>query len=595
MGEQVLLSTVSAERKPTTFTVSRIAVLGMWAGAAFVLFAALGVPPVSRTQEARVLETAREMAEEGGSQWLIPQVNGRPRMRKPPLAYWLTATCYRAFGVSEGVGRLPAAACAGMTLFITATLAARLFNRRVAFFTGAAMLGSVLFFRHGRLAETDVLIMVFVTAAIYSLWRACAAWPPSTEGPSDPPGEQLPAAHDIRWFNAAAVSMALATLAKGPPAAFPLLFLLAWCAVERRWRPLWRFIVSGAPLTYLLIAAPWFAFTASDPSAGQLVRDLENSADGGMGHWEWPHVYLYQLAIGTAPWTGFVLAAVALAATRFRSDWRVRGLSLWCLVIFVPLCFWGNKQRHYLLPLLPPLLLLTGRFVDIALSGSSQRITSVANVIARGTFIGCVLIVPTAITTGLLTRGFVTTGDLMVAGLTAIGLSVVFRTSRRACPTASAATFACATIVIMFVIAGLWAPLVPPVNVRVIAEAIKDRYGSAPLAYIRRENLPLVFQMRQIIPVVRSEEALAAMAASQPGLIGIETRSIKRQPATQLLSPEMSFDDGDDNISFIGPIRVTPTTRTSLDTDAEPAEASDERSVISEQVPGGVRTNEGFP
>lgn len=77
--------------------------------AAVLLGVGLGVASVSRTQEARVLETAREMFGGGMHNWMIPKVNGHIRLQKPPLAYWLTAWCYKALGVSEGVGRIPAA------------------------------------------------------------------------------------------------------------------------------------------------------------------------------------------------------------------------------------------------------------------------------------------------------------------------------------------------------------------------------------------------------------------------------------------------------------------------------------------------------
>ena len=74
-----------------------------------MLGAFLGHVPVTRSQEARVLETAREMLDAPRHGWVVPQLNGRPRMQKPPLAYWLTALSFKALGVGEAAGRLPAA------------------------------------------------------------------------------------------------------------------------------------------------------------------------------------------------------------------------------------------------------------------------------------------------------------------------------------------------------------------------------------------------------------------------------------------------------------------------------------------------------
>src|SRR4051794_9902310 len=76
--------------------------------ASFVLLVStIGLNPVNRTQEARVLETAREMLGSGWHGWIVPHVNGIVRIQKPPLTYWLAAGSFKIFGVSTWAGRLP--------------------------------------------------------------------------------------------------------------------------------------------------------------------------------------------------------------------------------------------------------------------------------------------------------------------------------------------------------------------------------------------------------------------------------------------------------------------------------------------------------
>src|ERR1700733_3324408 len=82
------------------------ALLGLWLVGGVLLLTAIGAPPVSRTQEARVLETARQMLGAGPHGWLIPMLNGHPRLEKPPLCYWMAAIAYKIAGVSETVGRI---------------------------------------------------------------------------------------------------------------------------------------------------------------------------------------------------------------------------------------------------------------------------------------------------------------------------------------------------------------------------------------------------------------------------------------------------------------------------------------------------------
>src|SRR4051812_31096793 len=94
-------------RIPTWMRGWRLALLWLFSGVC--LFAFVGGPTVTRTQEARVLETAREMLDEPGSldNWLIPELNGVARLRKPPLPYWLAAVAFMVAGVDETIGRVP--------------------------------------------------------------------------------------------------------------------------------------------------------------------------------------------------------------------------------------------------------------------------------------------------------------------------------------------------------------------------------------------------------------------------------------------------------------------------------------------------------
>src|SRR5690242_12387677 len=88
--------------------VTRWILLVAWVLAGCLLVCTLQFPSVDRTQEARVLETAREMMNQTALRgWMIPVLNGKPRLEKPPLAYWLAAGSFRIFGVSGAAGRLP--------------------------------------------------------------------------------------------------------------------------------------------------------------------------------------------------------------------------------------------------------------------------------------------------------------------------------------------------------------------------------------------------------------------------------------------------------------------------------------------------------
>src|SRR3954471_14670943 len=60
--------------------------------------------------EGRNAGCAYEMMEAGN--WVLPTFNGRTRVDKPALIYWLQIAAYRTFGVGEFAARLPSALAA---------------------------------------------------------------------------------------------------------------------------------------------------------------------------------------------------------------------------------------------------------------------------------------------------------------------------------------------------------------------------------------------------------------------------------------------------------------------------------------------------
>ena len=54
--------------------------------------------------EARYAQISREMLDDGA--WVVPTLQGKPYLDKPPLLYWLVRVNYGIFGVSEGAAPL---------------------------------------------------------------------------------------------------------------------------------------------------------------------------------------------------------------------------------------------------------------------------------------------------------------------------------------------------------------------------------------------------------------------------------------------------------------------------------------------------------
>ncbi|HEY8665950.1 MAG TPA: glycosyltransferase family 39 protein, partial [Tepidisphaeraceae bacterium] len=317
--------------------------LALWLLCGGLLFVGLGTAPIERTQEVRVLETAREMLGAGAQGWLIPKFNGVERLHKPPLNYWLTAICYKIFGVSAGVGRTPTALAAWATLGIVYACGRWLFGGRAGFFAAAALFGSFMFFKFMRLAETDALATVFVTLAIWAWWRAAegrsrvgvpahhgetpdepAQDEPTVGGNAHPTMAQghgaatvleyrsarVPVAdtavraagttHPWLWYHLGAVGVAGAVMSKGPPGIFPILFLLGYVVAARRKGALLQWLASGCWITALLLAAPWFWYVNHTVGLARIADEVE-VVTTGRGHSNWFYIYFAYLVLDTAP------------------------------------------------------------------------------------------------------------------------------------------------------------------------------------------------------------------------------------------------------------------------------------------------------
>ena len=120
--------------------------------------------------EAFVAQAAREMIARGDV--LVPSIDGRPWLEKPPLAVWLVALLGRAVGeVSETVARVPSA-LAGMLLAVgVAVFAAQRFGRDVGWLAGLIQASTFWLVVRGRLAEADILLAGLVTWSLVAFDR----------------------------------------------------------------------------------------------------------------------------------------------------------------------------------------------------------------------------------------------------------------------------------------------------------------------------------------------------------------------------------------------------------------------------------------
>ncbi len=322
-----------------------------------------------------VAEVSREMAASGD--WLIPRLNGRPFLEKPPLHYDLVATSFRLLGETPFAARLPSALAGLLTAVAIYALGRMLLGRREGFF--AALLFPVLYlpFYLAHYTLVDASLVLFVTAGLAA---ATFAWK-----------------HSSSWAVTATWAFAgLAYLAKGPVG--PVLLgtgLAAFALAEGRKDMLSpRRHMAGMAVLVCMVIPWWLALWAEGGwpflRESLLVNTLGRAfafpsmvpAHDTLGTHAAPiYDYLGGLLGDFLPWTPSLLLALvpALAGTvgpllRQRKEdgddeglpAGVRFLAWSFLAGFVLLSLAHSKRSMYLAPLFPSLALIVAwRLVNL--------------------------------------------------------------------------------------------------------------------------------------------------------------------------------------------------------------------------------------
>ncbi|CAN5584382.1 hypothetical protein BH09PLA1_BH09PLA1_08400 [soil metagenome] len=493
----------------------------VWVFSLALMLGTIAIAPVQRTQEARVLEAAREMLGGGWQGWMIPHANGIVRLQKPPLAYWMSAASFSLLGVSDWAGRLPMALCGWVTVVLTYHIAVRQFaSVRAAIFSAALLLGSFLFYRLARNAETDVVIALTLTLAIAAIWRSFEL------DRANPSRRLLPiSAATFGWFQLSGAALGLAGIAKGPPVGFAFLFFAGLLLITRQWRTALRWITSGAPFIAVLIALPWWIYARRLPQGAIISNELDVLLEG-RDHAAPVYQYFPILLKAMLPWTPLAILAIVDPIRTVRRDRTSQRLLMWLVAILLPLCVIANKQDHYLLPLMPPLALITGRWLAERVQSPSRdwryhatRVIIFASVAALS--IGALALPIIA----RRERGDIIVADLLAAiillSLCAVAWRVIVRSGFDAGVTAFVIAGAGAMVTLL-----AWWPSTQTNNPRQIAAQLQELNGQTYCFYGSNFSLPLIFYLNTVVPQAFTPQELSELARRRPNLIVIgQTKS----------------------------------------------------------------------
>jgi 4-amino-4-deoxy-L-arabinose transferase-like glycosyltransferase len=355
---------------PRVSTARAVALLvALW----LVVYAsALWTPPLLDDADSVHAEAAREMMLR--HDWSTLYVDGLRYLEKAPLLYWGMAASYEVFGVRDWAARLPLALGVLALLLTTYFVGRRYFDSGAGLYAAAAVGLSFGPYIYTRFLIPDMLLALWLLVGLHAFLLTLES---VGYGPNDGP----PAAGAACWLLAA--SCALNVLTKGLIGiVFPVAIIGGYLLLTGNLRQLLRMRLVSSAVVFLVIAAPWHIWAGlRNPAAGEargffwfyfvnehflryLNQRFPRDYDTVLLPLFWALPFLFLL-----PWSAFAVPAVR--ALPPRRQWRGldqpgRALLLMAVAVVVVVGFFSfsSRQEYYVLPILPPLTLITGAWMS---------------------------------------------------------------------------------------------------------------------------------------------------------------------------------------------------------------------------------------
>lgn len=312
-----------------------------------LLVVALLTRPLLPVDETRYVAAAWEMWTRGD--FLVPHLNGETYSHKPPLMFWAIQAGWSVFGVNEWWPRLVSPLAGLAALFVSRSLARRLWPDMpdIANMVPWLLLGGLFW-------------SLFITVTMFDMWNALLATlgilglVVAVQG------------RNVAGFALLGLAIGLGILAKGPVI---LLYTLPTALLAPWWLPSdcqirpgrWYLGVLAAIGLGAAIGLAWALPAAAAGGEayteaifwGQTAGRVENSFAHGRPWW-W---YLPLMPLLLYPWSLLPALWRGRVGPPSRQDWQLRLALVWFVPAFVAFCFVSGKQPHYMLPLFPALAL----------------------------------------------------------------------------------------------------------------------------------------------------------------------------------------------------------------------------------------------
>ena len=312
------------------------------------------LPPVDR-DEARFAQATRQMVE--SRDFIRIRFQEKPRHKKPIGIHWLQAVSVEVTGSPNHIWpyRIPSMLGALVAVMLTFVFGKNLFDRQTGLFGAIVTASTLLLVVEAHQATTDAALLAAVVAAQGSL---------GTLYVRNRHGETVGLGIPLTFWTAQGIGILL----KGPILPLvSLLTVLTLLAVDRSASYLRGLRLKlGIPLA-VLIVCPWaIAVTIATDGAffGDAIRSdlLPKLISGHESHGFPPGYYLLVIALTFWPGSLFLWPALG-QAIKLRARIGERFCLAWIIPVWLTFELIPTKLPHYILPIFPPLSLLTARLI----------------------------------------------------------------------------------------------------------------------------------------------------------------------------------------------------------------------------------------
>ncbi len=318
-----------------------------------LIAATLCIRPLFPIDETRYAAVAWEMWLR--NDFLVPYLNGETYSHKPPLLFWLMQLTWWLFGVNDWSLRLIAPLFSLATLFLSGAVARILWpeRKRIETLTPLVLLGLFFWMIYGTLTMFDMMLTFFALLGIYSVLKL------------------VDSGLSLKYWALLGIAIGGGVLTKGPVILLhilPVALLAPWWlkTSEFRWKH-WYFGLIAAILIGAVIALCW-AIPAGiaggeayrdaiflGQTSGRLVKSFAHQLP-----WWW---YLKNMPLLLLPWLLWKPLWTGLHKLT-RLDFGIRFCLAWAVPVFIAFSLVSGKRVHYILPLVPALVLILVRAAD---------------------------------------------------------------------------------------------------------------------------------------------------------------------------------------------------------------------------------------